>query len=210
MKREGWFQSGVTLIELMLAATLIGTLGLAFASVYMAAHRYMVQGSAIVSSQSDNAYAMDHIKRRIFAANRVVGYADVYGDQRVAFRYDPNPLPGTPGDFSDDVWAGYRVDWSASPSSNYDNTFRFYSNIKTGETPPTAAEFDGTPNEVVARHVLATPPAVLIVPPLPPIFVVLSPSLVKVDLYVKHTMGADQYETHLTTRLSTKAGADDT
>ncbi len=203
-------QRGVTLIEMMLAATLIGLLGLAFVSVYAASNRYMVQDSTIVSSQGDAAFAADHIKRNIFAANQVVLY-DASGNpttnnalathRAIAFRFDPNPLPGTPTDFTDDRWAGYQINGTA-PNTTLD----FYANIVQQQDPPLLAAF-GSATEVVIRRVLLDGATTLSGATVPFVFELPGTTLVIVDVTVRKTAGADQRETHLRTTVSPRGAS---
>ncbi len=176
---------GITLIEILITAVLIGFLGLAFAAIFVTAHRYLLQDSTTILSQGDAAYAMDHMKRKIMVANRVVQFTNA----KIAFRFDPN-FPGTPTDFSDDQWAGYRLNG---------NLLEFMPNLGiAGTATPTEANLDAAAAEAppVARSVLSPGGSV------PAIFQLPGSTLLMVDLTVEKVTGGETRQTHLKTNIS--------
>lgn len=182
---------GVSLVEILITAVLIGFLGLSFAAIYITANRFLIQDSTIVLSQGDASFAVDHIRRQIMVANRVVKFTGV--DAKVAFRYDP-VFPGTPTDFSDDRWAGYRLDG---------DVLNFVADLGVpGTTDPT--DVTGTAESPpVARGVVA-PGGTVEGGTAPALFTLegSSGTLLMIDLTVQKIAGKETRQTRLKSRVS--------
>ena len=69
---------GITLVELVIAATLVGLVGLSFAFLYFMANEQMVQNINITSSQTEASYAIEHIRRHVVMATDIT--TPVVGD----------------------------------------------------------------------------------------------------------------------------------
>lgn len=183
---------GVSLIEILITAVLVGFLGLSFAAIYITANRFFIQDSTIVLSQGDASFAVDHIRRKIMVANRMIRLTD----GKVVFRLDP-AFPGTPTDFSDDQWAGYRLDG---------DVLNFVPDVGVaGTATPTEAQLDGAAaeNPPVARGIV--PPGGAIQGGTAPAIFALeggSSTLLMIDLTVKKTAGKENRETRLKSRIS--------
>ena len=186
---------GISLVEVLITAVLIGFLGLSFAAIYVTANRFFIQDSTIVLSQGDASFAVDHIRRKIMVANRLVRLTDA----KVAFRYDPNPLTTTPTPPGDYRWAGYRLNGTS---------LEFVPNLGVaGTSTPTEAQLDAAASEnpPVARGVVAPGGAVQWgKDPAPAIFTLEggSGTLLLIDLTVQKVAGKENRETHLTSRVS--------
>ena len=63
--------NGVTLVELLIAAALLGLVSLGFGFIYVVAQRNFVRNANFVIAQSEAAYAMEHIKRNLFLASAI-------------------------------------------------------------------------------------------------------------------------------------------
>jgi len=180
------------MIEILITAVLIGFLGLSFAAIYITANRFLIQDSTIVLSQGDASFAVDHIRRQVMVANRLVWLTD----RKVVFRYDP-AFPGTPTNFSDDWWAGYRLN---------SGRLEFVPTLGVnGTATPTEADLDGAAaeNPPVARGVVA-PGGAIQGGTAPAIFTLDggSGTLLMIDLTVKKTAGKENRETRLKSRVS--------
>lgn len=62
---------GFTLLEAMIAVSLLGLVGLSFAYLFTTAQRFMIQSMNSTSSQGDAAFALEHIKRHLMVATAV-------------------------------------------------------------------------------------------------------------------------------------------
>ena len=62
---------GLTLLEVVLAAALLGIVGLAFVAIYPAAHRYLLQSMEFSTNQGEAGFAMEHIRRHLMKATAV-------------------------------------------------------------------------------------------------------------------------------------------
>ncbi|MBI1952503.1 MAG: hypothetical protein HYS41_00045 [Candidatus Omnitrophica bacterium] len=85
-------EKGLTLLEVLLATVLMGLVGVAFGNVLVTAQRYYIQTMNIASAQSEGAFAMEHMKRRLLPADRLI----LFNAQALAFR-------------ENNVWRGYRL-----------------------------------------------------------------------------------------------------
>jgi len=59
---------GLTLVELLIAAALLGLVSLGFGFIYVVAQRNLVRNANFVVAQNEAAYAMEHIKRQLARA----------------------------------------------------------------------------------------------------------------------------------------------
>ena len=176
---------GVSLIEILVVISLLGFLGLGFTGIYLAANRYLIQDTATIFSQGDASFATDHIKRKLVQANHLI----LLGNTKIVFRFDPI-FPGTPTDFSDDQWVGYRLNG---------NLLEFVPNLGIpGNVTPTEGDLNAAAAESlpVARGIL--PPGGEI----PALFELPAETLLKVDLTVQKETGGESHKTHLKTRVS--------
>ncbi|MBI3333287.1 MAG: hypothetical protein HYZ93_04275 [Candidatus Omnitrophica bacterium] len=184
---RGW---GFTLLEVVIAAVLIGLVSLTFLAIFGTAQRYLIQGANQVSSQAEASFAVEQMRRRLLPANRVVRYTDTL----LAFRFDPRPLgTATPADFSDDQWAGYRL--------NDDGTLDFLPNVSLGAADPSQAAVSGAAaeNPPLARGVVTLQmrlPDITVAPPQtsPP-----QPGRVSILLEAQQATGGDSRRTRLET-----------
>ncbi|MBI3616294.1 MAG: prepilin-type N-terminal cleavage/methylation domain-containing protein [Candidatus Omnitrophica bacterium] len=188
-------RQGFSLLEILIAVILLGFVGIGFSGIYLTANRYLIQDTAILLSQGDAAFAADHIRRQVLRANRIV----LFTDAKIAFRFDPS-FPGTPTDFSDDQWAGYRLNGnllvfapavSPTTDTNGDGSVN-------GMDDPIEADLDGAAAESppVAGGVQAPGGAV------PALFQLPTGTLLKVDLTVQKQAGGESRQTRLKTDVS--------
>ena len=186
---------GVSLLEILLVVILFGFLVISFTAIYLAANRYLIQDTAAGLAQGDAAFAVDHIKRKLIGANRLVQLADA----EIVFRFEPN-FPGTPADFSNDQWAGYRLNGNALefvPDVNPSTDTNGDGSVDAGDDP-IEANLNGAAAESppVARGVLAPGGSV------PALFARPSDTLLKVDLTVQKSTGGNSRQTRLKSAVS--------
>lgn len=78
----------MSLIEVVLAAAMVGLVALAFAGIYAASQRYLIQDVNITASQGDASYAIDHMTRHLIQATTVT--LDSTSTQ-ITFDWNPTP-----------------------------------------------------------------------------------------------------------------------
>lgn len=62
---------GFTLMELLIAMTLVGVVGLSFAFLYTAAQRFLIQSINASDAQGEASFAVEHVKKRLLAATSI-------------------------------------------------------------------------------------------------------------------------------------------
>lgn len=152
---------GMTLLELIMAAALVGLVGTAFAGLYGTAQRFLIQETEMAILQSEVGFAMEHISRTGLPATAV--QSGTSGSKvRLWFRTDTAGTSQT----DDDVWRLY--EWDSTPT---DKILYFY-NLGVGSGPLSAPNtvppaISVTP-EIIARRIqlfqfaVAPPPQVLV------------------------------------------------
>ncbi len=147
--------SGVTLMEVLLAAFLMGVVGLAVAAISTSTQMYLWQSTTMATTQGEASYGVEHIKRYLSMGSRVV----LYSASRIAFRYDHGAISGgtaTSLNTNDDNWDYYGWD----PSNNT-LVYRqaFVAGANPGATDPADPDVTGVVNgaspTVIARGVTA-------------------------------------------------------
>ena len=78
---------GFTLLESIIVISLLGLVGLSFAYLYTTAQRFTIQSVNATSTQTDAAFALEHIKRHLTVATAVA-----------------IPVVGTPGNTLEFTW----------------------------------------------------------------------------------------------------------
>ncbi len=197
--------SGFTLLEVLLAVSLVGLVGLSLMAVTGTSQRYLLQSMSITASQSEAAYALEHMRRHLQLANRIVPYDDAGNPltgtpltfNRIAFRYDHRSIAGgaaTPGDVSDDPtpnnvnddeWDYYGLD-----TQNNILYYRrdFIPGPFAGPGDPANPGFTGA--EVIARGVS---------PPGAGLFTLGGTSQLTIDLVSQQAAGTENRQTRSTT-----------
>ncbi len=69
MKRSS--QAGLTLMEILIAVTLLGLVAASFAYLFDSSQRYMVQSVNISATQGEASFALEHIERNLQLASAV-------------------------------------------------------------------------------------------------------------------------------------------
>lgn len=69
--------TGFTLLESIIVISLLGLVGLSFAYLYTTAQRFTIQSVNATSTQTDAAFALEHIKRNLTPATAIVTPATV-------------------------------------------------------------------------------------------------------------------------------------
>lgn len=154
-------QSGMTLMELLVAVLFLGGIFLTVTTVHISSLR-LLQGQTNAAGL-DPLLALEHISRNVTLANEAIVDGDVVagGKSQLKLRIDPAD-PGTPGP-ADDNWIVYRF---------INGALRW----KT-VTPPTAVtNVNANDPEVVPRLVLSTAAAN------PSSFNLPSPNVVEIDV----------------------------
>lgn len=185
---------GMTLLELLLAASLVGLVSLTFAAIYGSATRYFIQDVNLTSTQGEAGYIMQHIQRNVTAATRLVN-SDTGNPApwagSVAFLVDTaNPVV-LPNDPTDDVWRAYRLNGA---------NLLYIPNVGVASAlSPTETQVNAAPNqEIIARGVSPTGAT--------PIFQIttavnLSP-LLRVSLTTTQGTGANQKTSSISSSFS--------
>ena len=98
-------QAGLTLLELAVAMSLMGVVGLSFAYLYVNSQRYLTQSVLASAAQGEASYAMEHIKRQLLDAVDVTWPAerDTVARPQLNFRIRrtmADPAVGVPAVYS--------------------------------------------------------------------------------------------------------------
>lgn len=103
--------AGMTLLELVMAAALVGLVGTAFAGLYGTAMRFLLQETEMAMLQSEVGFAMEHIIRQSLPATDMV-----VRDGRFYIRRDPGVITGgtQTQETDNDVWGMYELDTATS------------------------------------------------------------------------------------------------
>lgn len=133
---------GMTLLELVMAAAMVGLVGLAFAGLYGTAQRFLLQETDMAMLQSEVSFAMEHITRTGLPATDVRDKS-TGSKKRLWFKTD---ISGDQ-DTSNDVWRLY--EWDSTPNS--DRILYYYEDPSTGASPPNNPTVPYT--ERVARRI---------------------------------------------------------
>ncbi len=78
---------GITLVELVVAASLIGLVGLSFAFLYFMANEQMVQNIDITTSQTEASFAVEHLRRHVVMATEITSPAEGNTDTTLIYRW---------------------------------------------------------------------------------------------------------------------------
>ncbi|MCM8794621.1 MAG: prepilin-type N-terminal cleavage/methylation domain-containing protein [Candidatus Omnitrophica bacterium] len=182
-------EQGLTLIEVMLSAVLIGVVGLALVSVTGSAHTFMMQTTGMATAQGEASFAQLHMKRNFAMANRFI----LWNAQEVSFRYDHRSITGgtaTPMDPTDDGWDYYGLRTS-------DNALVYKrdcgatadGNAGAGNDPGSSPGTGGTV-EVVARNLTSFS------------MTQVSPAQLRVDLTATRTVGTQTRSSRVVSTIS--------
>ncbi|MBI3322502.1 MAG: prepilin-type N-terminal cleavage/methylation domain-containing protein [Candidatus Omnitrophica bacterium] len=82
-------QRGLTLLELMIAVTLLGLVTVSFAYLYGTSQRFLVQSVNISSVQGEAAFALEHIQRNLSRATALSQPADGNTGGTLEFSWQP-------------------------------------------------------------------------------------------------------------------------
>jgi len=95
----------ITLVELLIAITLMAAVALGAVAFEMASRRFLVSSQEDTALLNEMAMILDHVQRNI---NRATGDATnpgiIWGNNVLRIRIDTN---NTPADYSDDGWVMY-------------------------------------------------------------------------------------------------------
>ncbi len=80
---------GLTLLEVVLAAALVGIVGLAFVALYPAANRYLLQSSEFATNQGEAGFAMEHMRRHLLRATGVLNPTVGNSSSSIQFTWQP-------------------------------------------------------------------------------------------------------------------------
>ena len=80
----------MTLIEILIAVTLVGVVAVSFAYLYGVAQRFLVQSVNFSSTQGEASFALEHIQRNLQRATAVALPADV-GDSGATLEFTWQP-----------------------------------------------------------------------------------------------------------------------
>lgn len=90
---------GFTLMELLIAMTLIGVVALSFAFLYTAAQRFLIQSINASDAQGECSFAIEHIKRNVLLADEITFPAVGQNDTGLTFRIPRLDQPGEPANY---------------------------------------------------------------------------------------------------------------
>ena len=151
----------VTLLELLIAITLVGIMVLAFLSIELFSRYHLKTSQMRAKLQNDVSYALEHMSKqivkgigneKIYGANSVVDTSTIANDAASLQVYidDINPPNNGQRDFVDDYWIAYRL----RPASD---DYQMWYCPKCEGKPCTNCETDwGTPNYVLSKkHITA-------------------------------------------------------
>lgn len=130
------YRKAVTLLELLLAISLLSVIVLAVSSVHLFSHSQVISAERRSRLQNEAAYCLEHmakdISRAIGNTNdlAVIGYTDNKG---IRIRVDDNPADGKID--TTDHWVSYRHENIIQGGSAVDSEIRYYQDAGEGETP---------------------------------------------------------------------------
>lgn len=90
MKKRSRTESGLTLMEVLIAVTLVGVVAVSFAYLYGTAQRFLVQSMNFSSTQGEASFALEHIQRNLQRATAVALPADP-GDSGAVLEFTWQP-----------------------------------------------------------------------------------------------------------------------
>jgi hypothetical protein len=129
----------VTLLELLIALTLIGLVVLGFSSIDLFSRFHVTTSARRIQLQNDVATALEHMTKQISRAigNTADPAVKAYTDNKgIRIRIDDNPANGQVD--AADTWIAYRHEDIGSPAT--DSEIRFYPNATTSEPPAGSSE----------------------------------------------------------------------
>ena len=181
-------RSGLTLVEVMLAAALMGIVGFGLVAIIGTAHRFMLQSAGMASTQGEASYAHEHLKRYMALANKIIQYnpsGSPPSSSSFAIRYDHRSITGgtaTPLDSTDDEWDYYGYD-SAGKILYYKQNF-----VPGASANPANPGFSS--GQIIARNVTALT------------FTLTSPDRMDVDITVTKQIGTQSRSSRVTSTIS--------
>ena len=108
LKKSLTYQKGITLVELLIAITLLGLIAAAGTAIDFTSRMTLIRGTKRVDVRGKASFAMEHMARHIRFANKVSG-----GGTSIFIGSDYNLQTGvalkTPSNFTDDYEANYQV-----------------------------------------------------------------------------------------------------
>lgn len=172
---------GLTLVEVMLTAALIGVVGLGLIAILGSAQNFLMQSTGMATTQGEASYAHAHLKRYVALANRII----IYNGTEFAIRYDHRSITGgtaTPLNSDDDEWDYYGYD----PA---DGILYYRSDFVPGASAnPANPGFVGA--QVIARHITVMT------------FTLVSPDQLDVDVTVTRTIGTQTRTSRVVSSIS--------
>jgi hypothetical protein len=139
----------VTLVELLIALTLIGLVVLGFSSIDLFSRFHVTTSDRRIQLQNDVATALEHMTKQISRAIGNTALTDTvavkaYADNKgIRIRIDDSPANGYVD--ANDTWIAYRHENIGSPAT--DSEIRFYPNAGSIETP-------AEPHESIAHRIV--------------------------------------------------------
>lgn len=151
-------RKGFTLMELIIAISLLGIVLIAVASIDFASRRSLIAANRRARVQDWTRHAMEHMVRNIRLANRI-NPTSGSGHTQIQLRMDydpskptddPESVLNTPGNFND-----YWVEYQYSPPATPANTIQYrYSTIRSVDLPDPDEPDDWSSWETIAKDVL--------------------------------------------------------
>ncbi len=89
-------QSGVSLLELIIATAIVGIISLTVATIYTTANRYMLQDFNSSNVQGESSFALQHIKRFVQLATAIDNGTLPVGGASNALQFTWTPGVGQP------------------------------------------------------------------------------------------------------------------
>ncbi len=177
-------RKGMTLVEVMLAAVLIGVVGLGMVMVTGTSHNFLMQTVGMATTQGEASYGHAHLKKFVGLGNRLIQYGAVGNvSSKIAVRYDHRSISGgtaTPLDPTDDWWDYYGYD-SGAQILYYRRDFVPGASVADPGDP-------GFGGEIIARNVASFT------------FTLVSPAQLDISMTVTKTVGT---QTRTSTVVST-------
>lgn len=146
LKKSLTYQKGITLIELLIAITLLGIIAAAGTAIDFTSRMALIRGTKRVDVRGRASFAMEHMVRHIRLANRVSPATGTVTGIKLRRDYDSSGSPlNTPEDFID-----YWVEYQYSPPTTTANTIQYrYSTVKSLDPPGSWSSW-----ETIAKGVL--------------------------------------------------------